>query len=304
MVIRYSTIHGNPYATIADEGLWQGHEIGQGVQNAGCRALEIYHNYIFTDTSIAGNYMFAAGNLLGGTGLVYGNAVAGYNFDVVFSVARNAGSGHQWPDVPAGIGNCGTGTNGNASPWDGNSNSAGYPCLQQTGRGKGDLLSGFPPSMSNTNRSCTPNAATSPPSCSGWPHQFREPWYVWNEAQSNIGSGGGFYGNPVYSGVQMTINRDFYLQISNTANSGCPGACTPFTGATGVGFGISTQRPTTCTAGPGGTYDTSPTGSYGVAYFATDLNGGAGILYVCTALNTWTQVYTRYTYPHPLDTGP
>ena len=83
------------------------------------------------------------------------------------------------------------------------------------------------------------------------------------------------------------INRDMYVDNAS------------FTGATGTGFGLHSARPATCTAGPGGSYGASPTGSYGVAYWETDTNS----LFVCTATNTWTFVYTPYTYPHPLDGG-
>jgi hypothetical protein len=296
MVIRYNTILDNPYSP-EDEGLWQGHQTGQGeFRTRGCRALEIYHNYIYNNSSILNRYGFAAGNLLAATGMAWANIVAGYKFDVVFSNARTAGSGHTQQDVPTSVGYCGNGSNGNASPWDGNSNSQGYPCLNQTGRGQGDLLSGNFPSMTNTTTGCTPSAASSPSSCSGWPHNKREPWYVWNESQSDILAGGGLYGNPIYSGVQMQPNRDFYVQVSASSNT-TPSS--PFNGTSGTGFGTLVNRPTTCTAGPGGIYDTSPTGSYGVAYFATDNQ----TLYVCTTTNTWNAIYTPYAYPHPLVIG-
>ncbi|HLG59362.1 MAG TPA: hypothetical protein VI485_28745 [Vicinamibacterales bacterium] len=78
-----------------------------------------------------------------------------------------------------------------------------------------------------------------------------------------------------------------------------------FTGATGVGRGTLALRPSTC--------------AVGTAYFATDqgswnaptsdgtqdaIFGAAvqGVLYKCTATNTWTLHYTPYTYPHPLVT--
>jgi hypothetical protein len=32
------------------------------------------------------------------------------------------------------------------------------------------------------------------------------------------------------------------------------------------------------------------------------MNGASGLLYKCTATDTWTLYYTPYTYPHPLVT--
>jgi hypothetical protein len=94
----------------------------------------------------------------------------------------------------------------------------------------------------------------------------------------------------------MNANQAYYCQVSASAQSN---PTTPFNGTVGTGFGTLANRPTTCTAGPGGTYDTSPTGSYGVGYFATDQK----TLYVCTSTNTWTAIYQPYTYPHPLTAG-
>jgi hypothetical protein len=82
-------------------------------------------------------------------------------------------------------------------------------------------------------------------------------------------------GNPIQA------NRDYYNYTAS------------FTGASGVGVGLLANRPANCTAG--------------VAYWATDQGhwnqtgiGGQGVLYKCTAPNTWTLYYTPYTYPDPL----
>lgn len=68
---------------------------------------------------------------------------------------------------------------------------------------------------------------------------------------------------------------------------------TGFDGTVGVGSGLLSARPSTCTAG--------------VGYWATDQgewnsthSGPDGQLYKCTSTNTWTLYYTPYTYPHPL----
>lgn len=88
----------------------------------------------------------------------------------------------------------------------------------------------------------------------------------------------------------LGVNRDFYNGASGVQTS----ASSPFNGTTGVGWGTLARRPSSCTTG--------------VGYFATDQgswnmsgnNDPSGILYVCSAPNTWTTYYTPYTYPHPL----
>jgi hypothetical protein len=89
---------------------------------------------------------------------------------------------------------------------------------------------------------------------------------------SNIGICG--YQNCTRANAYHILNnREFY----NEAVS--------FDGTTGVGTGLLSARPSTCT----------PL----VAYWATDTN----VLYQCTSTNTWTTYYTPYTYPHPLQGG-
>jgi hypothetical protein len=86
-------------------------------------------------------------------------------------------------------------------------------------------------------------------------------------------------------------NRDWYTAVSANAQTS---STTPFNGTTGVGFGTLANRPSTCTTGAelGG----------GVGYFATDV-GEQGVLYRCSATNSWTVHYAPYTYPHPLRQG-
>lgn len=66
-------------------------------------------------------------------------------------------------------------------------------------------------------------------------------------------------------------DRDYFLQV------------TPFTGASGVGVGLLSARPSSGL-------------TTGVYYWATDTS----TLYRATGATTWVTHYTPYTYPHPL----
>jgi hypothetical protein len=87
--------------------------------------------------------------------------------------------------------------------------------------------------------------------------------------------------------THIQANREFYNEVAS------------FTGATGVGVGTISARPSTCTTG--------------VAYWATDRgkwrtdtagNQADGRLDKCTSTNTWTAgAYLPWCYPHPLVSG-
>jgi len=88
--------------------------------------------------------------------------------------------------------------------------------------------------------------------------------------------------------TQIQNNRDYYDFASS------------FDGTSGTGCGPLASRPATCTP---------EVGYWATDQSCSDLTGmiGAhpataisGTLYVCTATNTWTPVYTPYAYPHPL----
>jgi hypothetical protein len=253
IVFRYNTMN-NVYFQVHD----------QTQDNRGPRAFEFYKN-ISTYTGTAGDSAEAMA-VRDGTGLIWGNQVSGFNGLFVMWNDR-ALANVSYPASPTGWGYCGTEYNSKGpSIWDGNAGpptASGYPCIDQVGRGKGDLLTGV-----------FPNKLDSVTGTIAWPNQEIEPVYEWLDTNNT--------GPLASSEVPDVIaqNRDYYVYTSS------------FTGATGTGSGLLSARPSTCTAGPGGNTN-------GVAYWATDTN----TLYVCNPTNTWTTYYTPFTYPHPLTVG-
>lgn len=172
------------------------------------------------------------------------------------------------------------------SPWDGNTDSVGYPVLDQPGRGQGDYITGAFPSKVNS----TTGTAL-------WPNQALEPIYLWANTGSVVtGSGGSTFTDQ--SGGRVVANRDYYhgdggIQTSPTS---------PFNGTAGVGWGTLANRPPApVTPGVGyfaidqGDWNTSTSNPYGV-----QMNGADGILYIANSEGQWQQYYEPYTYPHPL----
>jgi hypothetical protein len=159
-----------------------------------------------------------------------------------------------------------SGTGTVQSVFDGNTASTGYPCMDQPGRGFGLYMAGNGPDFAPA---ITPLSSLA---------QALEPIYNWNNTVNASVS------HAVSNAGVAVANRDFYNY--NTS----------FTGATGVGRGLRSARPSTCTTG--------------VAYWSTDggtswntLNGATadGGLDKCTATNTWTNNwYVPASYPHSL----
>jgi len=233
------------------------------------RALEFYHN---TFSAQASGLNKSPIPINGGAALVWGNTLAQYRYVTSLGYTRKDNTAYNYGSTPSGWGNC-TGTTGTV--WDGTGSPGAYPCLDQPGRGAGDLLSGTFSSIINTR---TGNAAQV--------IQALSPIYVWSNSLDPAGF------DPIHivdvsaSSNMVAANRDYYQQFGTYGEAGT------FNGTAGVGEGLLSARPSTCTAGPGGN-------TPGVGYWATDTQ----TLYVCTATNTWSTYYQPYTYPHPLQSA-
>jgi len=138
------------------------------------RVWEIYNN---TFTFPGPGTFFSAVGLRGGTGVVHDNTFTGFDNAVTGSNFRDNQAFAPW-------GQC----NG-TSPYDQNG-AGGYPCIDQVGRGQGDLMDMLAPTY-------TPTPVT-------WPRQASEPLYVWN----NVVNGG-----VVASGQtpNVVVGRDILL---------------------------------------------------------------------------------------------
>lgn len=261
LVFRHNTVSGQLMA----HGLtsWR---------NRGCRAEEVYDNTFDYTQNGYGSYLIM---IESGALLFWGNTSTNYRAMVYADVPRTNNATYTYSAPPNGWGYCGTGITGASSAWDGNTDSTGYPCLDQVGRGKGDMLSG----------SSFPNVVNSATGTIAWPHQALDPVYVWDNTYNPVPNESldTLWLSYWVKGMTVTQeNRDYYLQVPNYNEPN-----TTFNGTVGIGQGTLSARPSTCTPG--------------VAYWATDANGGNGELYVCTAANTWTAYYTPYTYPYPSD---
>jgi hypothetical protein len=279
-VWRFNTINGGSGLEV--------HATGHAGDDRGARASEGYGNNF---TALAGqvNPPYDMADISSGPMLVWGNAADPESLKniFVFNVTRKNNDTYNVAATPNGFGYAGTAFNGTGSNWDGNANvSTGYPCLDQPGRGAGDLLVGSFPMKVNSITGLISTANQAP-----------EPVYFWRNTGLTPHTG---YGGAVYvdnSGGRVIANRDYYPQASGIQIS----PTSPFNGTSGTGWGTLANRPTTCTTGVAywatdqGSWNNSTTNPHGVQQ-----NGANGVLYKATATNTWTLYYTPYTYPHPL----
>ena len=145
------------------------------------RYCEVYNNTFYWPPTADNTPWPFAVYMRGGTGVIFSNSFLG-KFTSMMALANYRSTtnpdGYPWKPWGPAIG----GTNA----WDGNTDINGYPCLDQVGRGTGDLLSGSP---------ATPVA---------WPHQISDPVYQWGNTLNGV---------PATSGAQQVViqlNRDWF----------------------------------------------------------------------------------------------
>ena len=217
-----------------------------------------------------------------GTGMWWGITTTGFlAFLREDEIRANTDTYGAQTSTPNGWGMCGSGSTGTGSAWDSSTSGTGYPCLDQIGRGAGQLISGsFPSKVNNSTGTIA------------WPHQALVPVYAWDNTLNQVPQERTIsYWDNYESPATAVENRDYYLQLPNAQESAT------FNGTAGIGQGPLASKPSSCTPS--------------VGWWATDQgnwnqsgNGaGNGVLYVCSATNTWTASYTPYTYPHPLVSG-
>lgn len=270
------------YNTFTGSGL-QTHSTGSGGgRTRGCRKWEIYGNTYDSIATVSastpeGDRRLTVFYATSGSGVVWGNTISSatsYKTLVELHSNRRDNSTYSFAAPPNGYGYCGTdsGLSGAGTNWDQNTfTTTGYHCLDQPGMGRGDLLNGDFPNLTNLTTGCIYNQACA------YPRQDVEPTREWLNTLAGLSPfsiiNGSFVDN---------VDRFTYLGVS-------------FDGTAGIGSGTRGARPTSTTNG--------------VAYWSTDQggnwntsNGSAndGCLDVVMS-GAWSNcAYTPLQYPHPL----
>jgi hypothetical protein len=238
-----------------------GYVANHGITGGRGRSTRVHEYYKNTMTARAPGLNKSPWPINGGTAIIWGETITQYRYATTIGYTRKDNSTYPYGTPPGGWGNC-TGTSGTV--WDG---PGGYPCLDQPGRGQGDLLSGNFPNIINTR---TGNAATV--------QQKVSPIYIFNCKLNPAGfSPISIVGNQASSLVQA--NREFFTQFGQYGEQGT------FDGTRGVGEGTSANRPATL--------------NQWVGWWETDTQ----TLYVGDANKVPRVYYKPYVYPHPLASG-
>jgi hypothetical protein len=274
MVFRYNVVGNN--TRLQTHGT-----LGPPVDSAGrrgSRSLEVYGNSFTFNPNPNGNdtstYFPFVMDYESGTGLWWNNNISGFQIFLREDTVRTNTATYTETATPNGWGYCGTSASGTGSNWDGSATGNGYPCLDQLGRGQGQLI----------NSAAFPGRLNTSTGTIAWPQQALHPIYVWGNKFNTFPNITQSYWNNFDT---VTVeNRDYYLELPNLNEAGS------FTGAAGVGCGPASgvgcnnpvAQPGTCTNG--------------TAYWQT----ATQTLQLCSS-NTFSNYYSPFTYPHPLTTG-
>ena len=250
------------------------------VHGYGPSNVEYYGNAAIYDAAASFPNGYRAFHMQGsGTNFVWGNTITTNTAISSDAITIQNYRSFQPNGDPACDG--GDAIDGNRSP---TATHHGYPCYHQPGR---DVDNGYYPVAAFRNVDTNTG----------------------NKVDLVRNGGGG--ARPDYTNSHLIADRDFYNAVSKDEQTS---ASSPFNGTAGIGHGTLANRPTTCTTSA----ETGlGAGDSGVMYWATDQgswnssnsnphgvqqNGADGVLYHCSATNTWSVYYTPYTYPHPLVT--